>query len=67
MEKEVERHMGVEEGLEKERKATVTPIQTVEPGKRRFLWGMCFKCRAACHYSESCTATICERCGGRGH
>ena len=37
MEKEVERHMGVEKGLEKERKATVTSIQTVEPGKRRFL------------------------------
>ena len=29
--------------------------------------GKCFRCRAAGHYSQDCTATTCERCGGRGH
>ena len=32
----VERRMEFEKGLEKARKATATPPQTVEPGKRRF-------------------------------
>ena len=27
----------------------------------------CFRCRAAGHYGESCTATIWERYGGRRH
>ena len=26
----------------------------------------CFRCKAAGHYSDSCTATLCKRCGGRG-
>ena len=41
-ERKVERRMGVGEGLEREKKATATPIQTVEPGKRRFRWGSAF-------------------------
>ena len=36
-------------------------------GKAKVSMGMCFRCRATGHYSESCTATICERCGGREH
>ena len=35
---------------------------TVEGPMRR-----CFRCKAAGHYSDSCTAKLCERCGGRGH
>ena len=27
----------------------------------------CFRRKAAGHYSDSCTAKLCERCGGRGH
>ena len=27
----------------------------------------CFRCKAAGHYSDSFTAKLCERCGGRGH
>ena len=38
-ERKVGRHKGVREGLAKERKATATPIQKVEPVKRRFRSG----------------------------
>ena len=27
----------------------------------------CFRCMAAGHYSDSCTAKLCKMCGGRGH
>ena len=36
-------------------------------GKANVPFGRCFRCKAAGHYSDSCTAKLCERCGGRGH
>ena len=36
-------------------------------GKANFSIGKCFRCRAAGHYSERCTAAILERCVGGGH
>ena len=36
-------------------------------GKAKVSIGKCFRCRATGHYSENCTATTCERCGGRRH
>ena len=36
-------------------------------GNARIPKGRCFRCKAAGHCSDNCTAKLCERCGGRGH
>ena len=65
METKVVRHMGVGEGLEEEGNGNA--ISNGGAGKAKISMVRCFRCRAAGHYSESCTATTCEPCGGRGH
>ena len=36
-------------------------------GKAKVPLRRCFRCKAAGHHSDSCTAKLCERCRGRGH